>query len=292
MLKLTVYQLMKFGVHIGHDKKNSVFFVSWIFYGWRDKVFMINLIKTVMYLKIALNILDYAICNKRSIWYVNLSKIFSDYVIRYGYICGEAFCNYWWINGSLTNFKLVFGWNNFLIKLLLANKILKDSHKKQLLGFIGFLNKRKRRPLVGFVTNVLDSYFVAEEFMVCKIPCIGIIDSNVKSWNVSLPVPGNDDSFLCINFYCYFITRFILLKKMYFLVKWKNLVRIKKKKLNLKFLFLLNLKRRYFFKSKVFLIKKFKVKTIKEKPLTLILKNHLVTDFFSIFRSNKVFFSV
>jgi len=43
---------------------------------------------------------------------------------------------------------------------------------------------------------------------------MGIIDSNILSWGITLPIPGNDDSIMCLNFYCYIFTRAVLQGKI------------------------------------------------------------------------------
>jgi hypothetical protein len=52
---------------------------------------------------------------------------------------------------------------------------------KKLQGFFGLLNHRKRIPIAGFIPNVLESLNPVEEFLVGRIACISIIDSNVGS---------------------------------------------------------------------------------------------------------------
>jgi hypothetical protein len=54
------------------------------------------------------------------------------------------------------------------------------------------------------------------------IPCVGIVDSNTLSWDVLSPIPGNDDSVKCINFYSYLFSKVIMVNKVSFLYKWKR----------------------------------------------------------------------
>jgi ribosomal protein S2 len=42
---------------------------------------------------------------------------------------------------------------------------------------------------------------------------MAVVDSNVLSWNISIPLPGNDDSVLCLNYYCFLVSRSILYSK-------------------------------------------------------------------------------
>ena len=115
------------------------------------------------------------------------------------------------------------GWHKFLLKVLLKDiYILRHSDRKLLSSYIGLMNNRRRLPAVGFLPNLIGHLNAADEFSCCNVPTIGIIDSNVVSWNVSLPIPGNDDSMLCVNFYSYLICRNILSGKINILYKWQN----------------------------------------------------------------------
>lgn len=90
---------------------------------------------------------------------------------------------------------------------------MRQRDKKKILGFYGFLNHRKTVPGMGFVTNALQSWKAIDEFWTSNIPCISIVDSNVLSWGITLPIPGNDDSILCLNYYCYMVARGVILTK-------------------------------------------------------------------------------
>jgi hypothetical protein len=64
-----------------------------------------------------------------------------------------------------------------------------------------------------------------DEFLAARLPCVGIVDSNVPSWNILMPVPGNDDSSVCVNFYCYLLSRSLLSGKVMFVHTWKKKVK-------------------------------------------------------------------
>jgi 16S rRNA C1402 (ribose-2'-O) methylase RsmI len=48
---------------------------------------------------------------------------------------------------------------------------------------------------------------------------------------VTIPIPGNDDSFQCINFYCYLVSKLIISKKFYFFhYRWKKQLKEERKR--------------------------------------------------------------
>ena len=65
-IKLTIKQLVYFGIHVGHLKSSSKFMSSWIFYGWRNNVFIIDLVKTLIMTKIGLRMVGKVIKLSRS----------------------------------------------------------------------------------------------------------------------------------------------------------------------------------------------------------------------------------
>jgi hypothetical protein len=99
---------------------------------------------------------------------------------------------------------------------------LRQTDKKKLMGFLGMLQHRRRIPFAGFIPNVLDNILPVDEFKVGLIPLVGIVDSNVLSADISLPVPGNDDSMICINYYCYMLTRVIFAGKINSALIWND----------------------------------------------------------------------
>jgi len=81
--------------------------------------------------------------------------------------------------------------------------------------------KKTRKPGGGFVPSYLDNVRVIDEFAVSKTPFITLIDSNVISGDVVVPLPSNDDSLICVNFFCYLITKSLFVGKYSLLSKWK-----------------------------------------------------------------------
>jgi len=89
--------------------------------------------------------------------------------------------------------------------------------KKDLSSLIGYIFNRKRIPGALFLPSVKDCEAVSDEFASANIATIGVVDSNTLSWSVSIPIPGNDDSYQCINFYCFLFSKQIMAAKISFL---------------------------------------------------------------------------
>lgn len=221
IIHLSVTQMVLLGVHYGHEKRNFKFLSSWMFWAWRKDIFIINLLKTLYMFRLSLTLILKIVAKKSTIWYISLNKIFGPILARYAMICGEVFNIYHWINGSLTNFRRVIGWSNLVFKIMVNNKfILRYKDRKLMRSFAGMYLHRKQLPFISFVVNVLDSVAPIDEFMSAGLLCSAIVDSDTLSYNISLPIPGNDDSLLCINYYLYLVTKTIITRKMMFNLTW------------------------------------------------------------------------
>ena len=247
-VKLTFVQMYNIGIHLGHTLMVSKFLSYWIYGGWRGDLFIINLIKTRLFLKSAIECIDSVVYHRRPIWFINLDQKQGNFINRYALLAGEPYVSYHWINGTLTNFRSILSWYKVLYTLLQTGKYkLRHRDKHKVLNYFGFLLHRRFFPGLGFVSSTKTSWKAVHEFWVLTIPCAAIVDSNILSWNISLPIPGNDDSLVCLNYYCFIIARSVLVSKSWNLLRFKNHIKgnrldkvysvgLKKKKLLLAYL--------------------------------------------------------
>ena len=230
MIVLTYNQLIKIGVHLGHSFLNSKFFSSWMLYGWRDTRFIFDTVYSIYSLRMGLLFVRKSVLKFRPIWFVNLNPYLSPIVARYTYSCGESFSIYRWVNGTLTNFRSVTGWGTLLYRLASENKYNFTHHdRKDLSSLIGFIFNRRRLPGALFLPSVKNCEIVSDEFSAANIATIGVVDSNALSWTVTIPIAGNDDSYQCINFYCFLFSKQIMVAKLAFMKYWHILYMLKRR---------------------------------------------------------------
>ena len=110
---------------------------------------------------------------------------------------------------------------------------------------------------MGFVTSTVVSWNAVSEFWVISIPCAAIADSNTLSWNVSLPIAGNDESLACLNYYCFLVSKYVIFYKVWNIVRFRRIIKSKfynseyindisiKKKMLLIYLYHTNKKRKH-----------------------------------------------
>lgn len=222
-IKLTLAQMVNLGIHIGHSLLLSKFLSYWMFGGWRSNIFIINILKSVFLFKMIIQSIYFIIFNRKPLWFINVNSNMNIYIHRYAALAAEPYCTYKWINGMLTNFRVLFNWNNVLKNLLKLDKYeMRVADKKKLLAFHGFSLHRKMPAFIGFVTSMKYALKPLEEFWCLDLPCISVVDSDMISWNVSMPIPGNDSSFLCSNYYSYLVAKTILYSKVFLIKKYKE----------------------------------------------------------------------
>jgi len=154
IIRLTVEQLIFFGIQIGHSKRLSCFLAGWFFFGWRNNIFMINLLKTILFIKLGLKLAKSSAKGCRPFWFVTMNETFAPYIARYAHISGEPFNVYEWISGTLSNYRMILGWLSLLLLILGKNKYkLRNMDKRNLVSLVGHLNKKIYNKI--FLLNVL-----------------------------------------------------------------------------------------------------------------------------------------
>lgn len=218
---LTYSQLLSLGVHIGHTIVNSEFYSSWMVYGYRRNLLIINMHKFVNMFRIGFMFFDKAVSTRSPIWFVGKDKTFSNSLRIAALDCGEFSCTADWINGLISNFFVIF---RSLSKFSKVSVELRP-HKYFSLNFKDWILTRFSWPRVIFVSCVSNNYVVANEASSLKVPCIGIVDTNALSHLASIAVPGNDDSIFTSIFYNEMVSSFIMYRKSAYVLLWFSSVR-------------------------------------------------------------------
>jgi len=220
--------MYKLGIHLGHTLNISKFLAYWVYGGWRSNLFIINLVKTRVILKTMIGAIQATTLSAVPIWYINLDQKVGGFVCRYAIIAGEPYSTYNWISGTLTNFKYIFSWYNMLNYFVKTEEYkMRHRDKLKMLSFFGFLNYRSRYPGMGFVSSTVASWNSVSEFWVSTIPCAGVADSNTLSWNISLPIAGNDESVICLNYYCFLVSKYAIFYKVWNIIRFRRIVQSK-----------------------------------------------------------------
>lgn len=225
-MQVTIQDMLKAGVHFGHQTRYWNPKMASYIYGSRNKIHIIDLGKTLPLFQDALNFISSTAARKGKILFVGTKYSAQDLIQQEAERCKMPFVNRRWLGGMLTNYKTI----RQSIKRLKELESMFESGKFGRLTKKEILNltreKDKLMNSLGGIKNmggIPDALFVVdvghEKIAVCEanrlgIPVIGIVDSNNDPDGISYIIPGNDDSTRAIRFYTATVADVILEARM------------------------------------------------------------------------------
>lgn len=212
-LPVTMRDMLKAGVHFGHQTRYWNPKMGCYIYGARNKIHIINLEKTVPLLEDAYNFIGKVAANKGKILFVGTKTAARDIIKEEAIRCRMPYVNHRWLGGMLTNYKtirqsirrlkeldLMFEKNAF--GRLVKKEILELTRERaKLERALGGIKNMGGLPDALFVIDVGHENIAIAEANRLSIPVVGIVDTNHSPHGVSYVVPGNDDSLRAIKLY-------------------------------------------------------------------------------------------
>lgn len=212
---LTINGLLKYNNYIGHSMHNSLVLSSWFFYKLRKKVWIINLFKTIKFLKLVLKLLQNLASYSLPFWFVNL-ELSKDFIYRkYALECGEFACTKVWVRGFLSNFKSI---QNSICKYMLKKHVIKKFNKMHLLSI--WASTRFSWPRGIFLSDVSLNSVICKEASSIGLPVVALVDTNIRSYLFNYPIPSNDDSIESLNYILSIISKKLLISKYKKVLMW------------------------------------------------------------------------
>lgn len=177
----SVQQLFEARVHLGHKTGTWDPHMKPYLFGSRAGIHIIDLDKTLVNLRRALNVAGHVAYRNGIILFVNERSQFERIVQKAARDCGEYFNTQHWIGGTLTNSQMLLG----------------TLHLPDLIIFL----------------SVQPSKTGIKEAIMCNIPSIGVVDSDCNPNLITYPIPGNDDTPTAMSLYCDLFSEVILQAK-------------------------------------------------------------------------------
>lgn len=212
-MQVTIQDMLKAGVHFGHQTRYWNPKMANYIYGSRNKIHIIDLGKTLPLFQDALNFISSTTAKKGKILFVGTKYAAQDIIQQEAERCKMPYVNRRWLGGMLTNYKTI----RQSIKRLKELESMFDSGKFGRLTKKEILNlereKSKLNNSLGGIKNmggIPDALFVIDtghekiavrEANRLGIPVLGVVDSNNDPDGISYVIPGNDDSTRAIRFY-------------------------------------------------------------------------------------------
>ncbi len=210
---INIRQMLEAGVHFGHQMRFWNPKIAPYIFGSKNKIHIIDLEKTLVLYRQAVNFLGSIAAKKGKILFVGTKQQARNLVRDEATRCQMPYVNYRWLGGMLTNYKTI----RQSLKRLRELEELRDSHtfsritKKESLAVTREISKLERSlggirnmgglPDAIFVIDVKNENIVVSEAMKLRIPIVGIVDTNSSPDGIDYVIPGNDDSMRAIQFY-------------------------------------------------------------------------------------------
>jgi small subunit ribosomal protein S2 len=206
MSSATVKDMLKAGVHFGHQTRRWNPKMKPYIYGPRNGIYIINLDVTKRLFDKACDFITEEVKNGGSVLFVGTKRqaqvIISDEAKR----AGMYYVDHRWLGGMLTNFQTIKNSIDRLksIESMQADGSINRFPKKEILLMgkeriklernVGGIKNMRSLPSVMFVVDPRKETIAVNEAVKLGIPVVAMADTNCDPDNIDFVIPGNDDA--------------------------------------------------------------------------------------------------
>ncbi|SEQ96138.1 small subunit ribosomal protein S2 [Amphritea atlantica] len=213
MAKVTMRDLLKAGVHFGHQTRYWNPKMGKYIFGARNKIHIINLEHTLPALNGALDVVKGMAGNKNKILFVGTKRAASKTIKEEAIRANMPYVNHRWLGGMLTNYKTIRqsirrfrdleaqSQDGTFAQLTKKEALMRQREMEKLELSIGGIKDMGGLPDALFVVDVDHERIAINEANKLGIPVIGIVDTNSNPDGVDYVIPGNDDALRAIQIY-------------------------------------------------------------------------------------------
>ncbi len=206
MSKITMKEMLEAGLHFGHHTRRWNPKMKPYIFGARNKIYIIDLDKTLPLFNKAHNYIVDLVAKGGSILFVGTKRQARDIIKEEAERCSMYFVNHRWLGGMLTNFQTIKKSVDRLknIEAMKADGSIARYKKKEALRMEKDLGKLERNlggiknmrslPSAIFVVDTKREKIAIDEANRLKIPVIAIADTNSDPDGIDHLIPGNDDA--------------------------------------------------------------------------------------------------
>lgn len=206
MKEITLSDLLKAGVHFGHQvsrwhpKMRPFIFTS------RSGVYIIDLEKTSEQLQRAREFVREKVASGGIVLFVGTKRQAKSIVQAAALRVGMPYVTERWLGGTFTNFATISKMTKRLTQLKeerAQGKLVKYTKKEQLefdeeIGrlekLVGGIERLTRLPDAVFIVDVKQEKTAVREAQKVGVPIVALVDTNVSPERIDYPIPANDDA--------------------------------------------------------------------------------------------------
>ena len=213
MAKISMRDLLKAGVHFGHQTRYWNPKMSKFIFGARNKIHIINLEHTLPALNGALDVVQGMASNKNKVLFVGTKRAASKIIKEEAARAGMPYVNHRWLGGMLTNYKTIRqsirrlrdlesqAQDGTFEQLTKKEALMRQREMDKLERSIGGIKDMGGLPDALFVIDVDHERIAVNEANKLGIPVIGVVDTNSNPDGIDYVIPGNDDALRAIQIY-------------------------------------------------------------------------------------------
>lgn len=214
MPEISLVDMLKAGVHFGHQQSRRHPKMDPYIFTTRGGVSIINLEKTKTALSQAADFVRELVARGGSIVFVGTKKQAREIVRASAQKAAMPYVADRWIGGLMTNFQHVRSLIQKLhqLKTDRASGELEKYTKKEQLEFaeeierlemlVGGVASMERLPEAIFVIDVKNEKTAVAEAKIVGMPIVAICDTNVNPADIRYPIPANDDATKSVQLIC------------------------------------------------------------------------------------------
>jgi small subunit ribosomal protein S2 len=213
MSYVNMRDMLKAGVHFGHQTRYWNPKMGKYIFGARNKIHIVNLEKTLPMFNEALSFVEKLASGKNKILFVGTKRAAGKIIREEAIRCGSPFVDHRWLGGMLTNYKTirasikrlrdleVQSQDGTFSKLTKKEALMRSRDLIKLDRSLGGIKDMGGLPDALFVIDVDHERIAITEANKLGIPVIGIVDTNSSPEGVDYIIPGNDDAIRAIQLY-------------------------------------------------------------------------------------------
>jgi|SRR5690554_4484343 len=213
MASVNMRDMLKAGVHFGHQTRFWNPKMKPFIFGARNKIHIINLEKTLPLLNDALNFTNKLAASNNKVLFVGTKRAAQKTIKEQAIRCGMPYVDHRWLGGMLTNWKTIRqsikryrdleaqSQDGTFDKLTKKEALMRAREMEKLERSIGGIKDMGGLPDALFVVDVDHEDIAIQEARKLGIPVIAVVDSNSNPDGVDYVIPGNDDAIRAIELY-------------------------------------------------------------------------------------------
>lgn len=207
MTQITMSEMLKAGVHFGHQTRRWNPKMKQYILTERNGIHIIDLFKSLELIDQAYDFIKQTVAHNGTVLFVGTKKQAAETVAAQASRVAMPYVSERWLGGMLTNFQTVFKRVSRMKELEeidftdvhasgLTKKelLLLEREKDKLVKQLGGIRNMNRTPSVLFVVDINKESLAVQEAHKLGIPVVALVDTNCDPDVVDYPIPANDDA--------------------------------------------------------------------------------------------------